>query len=151
MKFLETRFSELRLDRNLKQKDIAKILNISENRYSKYERRINDLTLEMSNKVANFYNVSLDYLFGISNKNFKVNNKDINLKLLQKRLLELRKENKLSQNELGQKVGFPQTTCSGYENGTSIPTSFKTYYLAIYYNVSLDYLVGRTNIKEVQQ
>lgn len=151
MKFLETKFSELRLDRNLKQKDIAKILNISENRYSKYERRINDLTLEMSNKVANFYNVSLDYLFGISNKNFKVNNKDINLKLLQKRLLELRKENKLSQNELGQKVGFPQTTYSGYENGTSIPTSFKTYYLAIYYNVSLDYLVGRTNIKEVQQ
>lgn len=66
MRFLETSFFELRLDRNLKQKDIAKILNISENRYSKYERRVNDLTLEMSNELANFYNISLDYLFGIS-------------------------------------------------------------------------------------
>ncbi len=96
MRFLETRFSELRLDRNLKQKDIAKILNISENRYSNYERRVNDLTLEMSNKLANFYNVSLDYLFGISNKNSKIKNKNINLQILQKRLLKLRKEKNLT-------------------------------------------------------
>lgn len=147
----ETRFAELRLDKNLKQKDLAKMLNISEDRYSKYERRINDLTLEMSNKIANFYDVSLDYLFGISNKKFTGKKSKIDLTLLPKRLLELRKEKKLNQSELGQKVGFVQTTYSGYENGTSIPTSFKTYYLAIYYHVSMDYLVGRVDIKEIQQ
>lgn len=150
MKFLETRFSELRLDRNLKQKDIAKILNISENRYSNYERRVNDLTLEMSNKLANFYNVSLDYLFGISNKNSKIKNKNINLQILQKRLLKLRKEKNLTQNKLGQKVGFFQKTYSNYENGTRTPTSFKIYYLVMFHKVSMDYLVGRSNIKKIQ-
>lgn len=150
MRNSETRFAELRLDKSLKQKDLAKVLNVSEDRYSKYERGINDLTLEMSNKIANFYDVSLDYLFGISNKNTKVENTNIDLNIFKKRLLQLRKDNDLSQNEIGQKIGFPQTTYSGYETGTSIPTSFKTYYIAMYCNVSIDYLLGRTNVKEIQ-
>ena len=146
----ETRFAELRLDKNLKQKDIANILDIPEDRYSKYERGINDISLNRCNKLANFYKVSFDYLLGISNHNSYIGDKKINLTLLCKRLLELRKEYNLSQTDLGQKVGFPQTTYSYYENGKSIPTTFKLCYIAQFYNISFDYLVGRTNTKEIQ-
>ncbi|MCI8445972.1 MAG: transcriptional regulator [Bacilli bacterium] len=145
----ETRLAELRLDNGLKQKEIAKILNVSEDRYSKYERSIDDMTLVMSNKLANYYKVSLDYLYGISNTNHYISDKEIDFSLLCSRLKELRKNNNLSQSELSQKVGFPQTTYSGYESGKSIPTSFKICYIAIYYNVSFDYLVGKSDIKDL--
>lgn len=150
MRRTETRFEDLRKDRELKQKDIAKVLNVLEDRYSKWERGIDDIPLVKSNELANFHKVSLDYLLGLSDVNSKTEKKEINLKLLCERLLELRKENGLTQKQLGNKVGFSQTTYSGYENGTSVPTTFKVYYIALFYGVSFDYLVGRTNKKKIK-
>ena len=43
----------LREDRNIKQKEIAKYLNVSQNTYSQYETLI---------KLSDYYNVSVDYL-----------------------------------------------------------------------------------------
>ena len=62
MKF--TRLREIREDRDIKQKDIAKILNVSQNTYSQYENGIIQLTAESLIKLADFYNVSVDYLLG---------------------------------------------------------------------------------------
>lgn len=147
MRDIELRYKDIRKDKCLLQKDIAKALNILEDTYSKYERGLIDMPLELCNKLADFYNVSLDYLLGISDVYLPNKNKKIDLNLLHERLKTLRKENKLTQVELSKKVGFPQTTYSNYENGNSIPTTLKLYYIAIFYNVSLDYLVGKTNQK----
>lgn len=57
-----TRIRDLREDADLKQKDIAKILNVSQNTYSQYENGVISLTAEVLIKIANFYNVSIDYL-----------------------------------------------------------------------------------------
>lgn len=62
MKF--TRLREIREDRDIKQKDIAKMLNVSQNTYSQYENGIIQLTAESLIKLADFYNVSVDYLLG---------------------------------------------------------------------------------------
>lgn len=51
-----------RVDRDIKQKDIAKILNVSQNTYSQYETGTIALTAEVLIKLADFYNVSIDYL-----------------------------------------------------------------------------------------
>lgn len=144
----EIKFSELRLDNNLKQKDIAKILNVSENNYSKWERQITDIPLDKSNELANYYGVSFDYLYGLTKHSKNSDRKEIDLKLLSSRLLELRKEHNLSQEQLSKHVGFHQRVYSYYENGDRIPTSFKIYYIAIYYDVSFDYLVGRSDDKK---
>lgn len=146
----ETRIAELRLDNDLKQKEIASELNVLENNYSKWERGITDIPLEKSNSLANFYKCSLDYLFGLSDKNIITERKDIDLKLLCERLLLLRKKKNLTQEKLSELVGFLQRTYAHYENGTRIPMSFKVYYIALYYNVSMDYLVGRTDDKEIK-
>lgn len=143
------RFEELRRDKGYRQKDIAKVLNVLENRYSKWESGIDDISLEKVNELANYYNVSLDYLLGVSKVNIKTENNNIDFNLLCERLLKLRRDKNLSQSELGNKIGFAQTTYSGYESGNSIPTTFKLFCISIFYNVSFDYLVGRTNNKEI--
>ena len=57
----------LREDRDLKQKDLAEILHISPNTYSQYENGVIQLTAETLILLADFYNVSIDYLLGRSN------------------------------------------------------------------------------------
>lgn len=52
----------IREDNDLKQKDIAKYLNVSQNTYSQYETGIISLTAEVLIKLADYYNVSIDYL-----------------------------------------------------------------------------------------
>ncbi len=146
----ESKMAELRLDYNMKQKDIAEILCVLSNTYSKWERRVNDIPLEMSNKLANYYGVSLDYLLELSRKSFKTEMKEINFDVMKRRLLELRKEKKLAQEKLGLKIGFHQKTYCNYETGRCIPTSFKLYCIVAYYNVSIDWLLGKSNSKNIQ-
>ncbi len=52
----------IREDRDIKQKEIAKFLNVSQNTYSQYETGIISLTAEVLIKLSDFYNVSIDYL-----------------------------------------------------------------------------------------
>ena len=52
-------------------------LKVLENNYSKWERGVTDIPLLKSNVLANFYDCSLDYLFGLSNKNIKTDKKEI--------------------------------------------------------------------------
>ena len=62
----------IREDRDIKQKDIAKILNVSQNTYSQYETGVISLTAEVLVKLSEFYNVSIDYLLDRTN-NPKIN------------------------------------------------------------------------------
>lgn len=57
-------FKEIREDKGYTQKDIAKILNTTQQQYSKYELGIQIIPLEKINTLANYYNTSIDYLVG---------------------------------------------------------------------------------------
>lgn len=58
---------EIREDNDIKQKDIAKYLNVSQNTYSQYETGIISLTAEVLTKLSDYYNVSIDYLLDKTN------------------------------------------------------------------------------------
>mgnify|MGYP002644487923 FL=1 len=58
------RIREIREDKSLTQSDIAKILNTTQQQYSKYELGIQIIPLEKINILANYYNTSIDYLVG---------------------------------------------------------------------------------------
>lgn len=64
---LSKRLRELRTNKGLKQSDLAEILSISTSRYGQYEtgRRSPDYNLLI--QIADFYNVSIDYLLGRTN------------------------------------------------------------------------------------
>ena len=52
----------IREDRDLRQRDIAQVLNVSQNTYSQYENGVIALTDQVLLRLADFYNVSVDYL-----------------------------------------------------------------------------------------
>ena len=58
------RVRDLREDNDKKQIELAKYLNVSQSTYSDYERGELNIPIEQLIKIADFYNVSLDYLVG---------------------------------------------------------------------------------------
>ena len=56
------RLKEIREDRDLLQKDIAKILNTSQVQYCRYETGIRLIPIDKLNTLADYYGVSVDYL-----------------------------------------------------------------------------------------
>lgn len=58
------RIRDLREDSDKKQIELAKYLNIDQSTYSDYENGKINIPVEQLIKIADFYNVSLDYLVG---------------------------------------------------------------------------------------
>lgn len=56
------RLKELREDKDLFQKDIAKYLNMSQTGYSQYETETNDIPTEILRNLADYYDTSIDYI-----------------------------------------------------------------------------------------
>ena len=67
--------------------------------------------------------------------------------MFQKRLKELRKEKKLSQDELGEVMNISGRTISYFEAGERAPSPEVLNKLADIFNVSVDYLLGRTSLR----
>ena len=63
----------IREDRDIRQKEIANYLNVSQNTYSQYETGVISLTADILIKLSDFYKVSIDYLLD------RTNNPNINL------------------------------------------------------------------------
>ena len=62
------RLRDLREDHDKTQQDIANILQTSQTMYARYERGANELPIRHLIKLHELYNVSADYILGISNK-----------------------------------------------------------------------------------
>ena len=66
MKF--QRIQDLRTDDDLSQKQISEILHISQRSYSHYETGSRNIPIEMLIRLANYYETSIDYLVGRTDK-----------------------------------------------------------------------------------
>ena len=62
------RLRDLREDKDLKQGDIAKILDTTQQQYSRWERGAQEIPFHHAITLAKFYRVSLDYLAGLTNR-----------------------------------------------------------------------------------
>ena len=69
------RLRDIREDKDLLQEDIAKILQIQQTQYSRYERGVQMMGIDKYITLAYFYNVSLDYLCGLINEPKKLYDK----------------------------------------------------------------------------
>ncbi len=65
---MRMRIRDLREDNDLTQKQIAEYLMCDQSLYSKYERGEREIPLNLIIKLADYYNVSIDYLVGRSAK-----------------------------------------------------------------------------------
>lgn len=79
---LTKRLKELRNEKDILQKDVANYLNITTSAYGFYEQGKRTPDSETLTKLANFFEVSVDYLLGRTNiKNNNPLDKDITLAL----------------------------------------------------------------------
>ena len=62
------RIKEMREDKDLTQKQISKLLNCTQQTYSRYET--GEITIDINNivRLAKFYNTSTDYLLGLTDE-----------------------------------------------------------------------------------
>jgi transcriptional regulator with XRE-family HTH domain len=62
------RLKKLRFDSELNQSQTAKILDVTQQTYSRYETGFIEPDMNTLEKMALMFDVSLDYLFGLSNE-----------------------------------------------------------------------------------
>ena len=169
-KSLATRLKELRLSRNLKQQDVADMLGLTQSAYAFYEQGKREPTTLTLQKLAQIYNVSTDYLLGLTdNPNSGLKSPDDSLslpipqesedavgssqqfsfnlsaQLLSQRLIHLRKERGFTQRQLADLIRISPSTYNQYEVGRLKPNYDVLMNLANLYNVSIDYILGRTD------
>ena len=61
------RIEDLRIDHDLTQQEVADILHCQREVYRRYEKGIREIPLSYAITLAQYYQVSLDYLVGLSN------------------------------------------------------------------------------------
>lgn len=69
--------------------------------------------------------------------------------MMKNNLRKLRKEKGLSQIAVQMQTGIEQALISKYENGERVPPTETLMQLADFYGVSMDYIMGRTDRKEI--
>ncbi len=62
------RLRDLREDNDKTQQDIANVLHTSQTMYARYERGANELPIRHLITLAQYYNVSTDYILGLTDK-----------------------------------------------------------------------------------
>ena len=66
------KIKDLRIDHDLYQKQIANLFKITRQQYGLYESGKRDIPVDLLIKLADFYNVSIDYMLG------RTKNKEVN-------------------------------------------------------------------------
>ena len=135
---------ELREELNLLQNDVAKQIGIQGKVYSLYETEYTIIPSKHLVTLADFFDVSLDYLFGFTNTKQYLNVKSkINHALVGSRLKEFRKENKLTQSKLASILNTTQSVIADYERGRYLIATPFLYTICSKYHISADYLLGK--------
>ena len=144
IKMYKERLKGLRERMGKNQIDIANLLKIDRSQYGKYENEYTTIPIKHLNTLCNYFNISLDYIFSLTdNKQYNNSKNDINLLESGKRLKEFRKENKITQTKLADFLTTSFSNVSAYERGINIISTTYLYAICKKYNISADYLLGK--------
>ena len=134
----------------LSQEKLAQMLNIKRSTYKEYELQNKIIPIKHLNTFSNIFNVSIDYLLGLTNNkiNYKDNHSNINPKETGLRLKEFRKSLNLTQEKLADKLNVARSIIGEYEKGNVLISTHALYTLCKKYDISADYLLGKSNIKK---
>ena len=142
------RLIELRESKELKQYDIANILNIYKGLYNQYETEYEIIPIKHLNTLCNYFHVSFDYLFNLTDQlNYKNSQEQIDGIKVGNRLKEFRKEHKLTQEKLASILNMARSALANYERGRNIIATPFLYTICEKYNISADYLLGKIDEK----
>ncbi len=134
------------INRRVSQKEVADAIGIKRSSYNQFEQQYDIIPIKRLNQIANFFNVSIDYILDLTQEmQYKNNNDEINRMLAKERIKEIRKDNNLTQKELAKILQTVQPVIANYENGKNLVATPFLYDLCKRFNLSADYLLGKNN------
>ncbi len=143
------RLKELRIENNLTQESIAKILQIDRATYTSFEIGRDTIPLERLNIFVNHFNTTFDYLFEFNDnkKQYENYNNNLDIKVISKKLKETRKTNKYTQESIAKILNTNHSVWCRYEQGKFLINTSFLYSYAKKLNISADYLLGKIDYK----
>lgn len=148
----EHRICDLREDADLLQKDIAKELGVTQQNYSLWETGEKIIPLKHLNSLCNYYNVSMNYVVKLShNKTFSSDRITTKLDkgLIGNNIKIIRTDNNLSFRTLAKELNTTPSTIHAYETGKTLILTAFAFQICLKYDISLDWLCGRSDIKHL--
>ncbi len=139
------RLLELRLSKELTQKDLADILKINRSTYKDYELQTSIIPIKHLVTLSNYFDVSIDYLLGLTDVLQYADVRDVDKIEAGKRLKEFRKEHKLTQVKLASILNTTFSSIAFNEKGRNLIATPFLYTICLKYHVSADYLLGKIN------
>ena len=139
MENLKSRIDDILSERNLTRIDLANLAGVHRNVIAKLNYA--SISLSTAIKIANFLNISIDYMVGLSedDSKFKPTNNNINFYNNCKKILE---ELNISQRKLCRDLNFSTDAFTRWKNG-QLPFLSSIISIAKYLNVEIEELIGR--------
>ena len=138
--FSET-LCELMVENNLTAETFSKAVKIDRSVIYRYQRKNSAPSLLNAIAIADYFNCSLEYLFGQATTNPEISFK--NAPTFSEQFKKLLDENGITRYKLCQGTQFAEQSVDDWYHGKRIPSMPNVFVLAKYFNCSLDYLIGR--------
>ena len=134
------------------QIELGFIFGVSGKTVSGWETATDPIPFNKLIRFSNLYHYSLDFIVGLTrhNINYNVQIKPDKVKI-GNQLKKLRNSFNLSQQKFAEKCGLSQTTYSHYETGLNLITTTAIFSICKTYNISMDWIVGRTNNPKISK
>lgn len=127
------------------QNELADYLKVSRSTYAGWENGIDAIPLLKLNDFCNYYGISLDYICGLSDtKKYEIINDKIDKEILGNNLKDIRIKNNDNQAKIAELIKVDQSNYSKYELGKILIHTYPLIDFARHYNISIDYLCGKT-------
>ena len=141
---------KIRDDLELTQREMADIMGVSKSSFNYYETGEHFIPLKRLNDFCNIFGVSMDFASGLTNVYIKVDKKyELDREIIKTRFKQVRLDNNVTQVELAKLLNTCQSNISSYESGNTLILTVFIYNFARHFNVSLDYLTGRSDNPEI--
>ena len=133
------RLEDLLIEHNMSKNQLSKIVGVRPDTIYGYYRRNLLPEIHIAKRIADYFNCSLDYLFGLSEQ---INNNDKNDLSFADTIKKLIKENNKSVEKTMKELNISDRTYYRWQSGESQPLTSIIITLAKYFDVSVDYIIG---------
>ena len=138
MNNFKDRLDDFLIEHNMSKNQLAIQINVSpETIYGYYKKNLLP-EIQIAKRIADLFNCSLDYLFGLSDQN----NKEKNNLSFPDTIKKLIKDNHKSVEKTMKELNISDRTYYRWQSGESKPLTSVIIALAKYFDVSVDYLVA---------
>ena len=139
-----SRVRAVREDFDLSQKQVAQILDITAQQYQLYESGKREMPMHLFIKIADYYEVSIDYLAGIDKNDYnEYLTKQKVISFFYQKIRDIREDNDMNQQQAADILGITRQQYQLYESGKREMPMHHFITLAEHYGVTIDYLVSR--------